>query len=108
MLSIIENNIVYRLGRNAQENFNLIDDAESEDIWFHLDDLPSGHCILKKPKDSILTNEMKLFAGSLIKKYSKAKNNKNTKIIFTEVKNVVKTKNLGEVRLKVKAGEFFC
>ena len=108
MLSIIENNVMYRLGRNARENFDLIDDADENDIWFHLDDIPSGHCIIKIPKDSCLTNEIKFFAGNLIKKYSKAKNMKNVQVIFTEVKNVVKTKNLGEVKLKKKDGNFFC
>ena len=49
MLEIIVNNIKYRLGKNAIENFKLIDDAvELNDNfwWFHLNDYPSGHCVI--------------------------------------------------------------
>ena len=39
--------ITFRLGKNALENHELIDDADPNDLWFHLDGFPSGHCILE-------------------------------------------------------------
>ena len=96
------NNIIYRLGKNAIENFKLIDDADSEDWWFHLDGFPSGHCIIDS---SIINEEMKIIAGTLVKEKSKQKNNKNVKIVFTQIKNVVKMKEVGSVTLKNK--DFF-
>ena len=95
-------NITYRLGKNAIENFKLIDNADPEDWWFHLDGFPSGHCII----DSFVINEqMKINAGTLVKEKSKQKNNKNVKIVFTQIKNVVKMKEIGSVTLKIK--DFF-
>jgi hypothetical protein len=99
---IINDNITYRLGKNAIENFKLIDDADPDDWWFHLDEHPSGHCIIDS---NIINNQMKIFAGNLVKENSKLKNNKNVKIVFTQIKNLVKMKEVGSVLLKKQ--EFF-
>jgi len=104
MLIVINDNITYRLGRNATENFEIINDADPEDWWFHLDDSPSGHCVIDS---SILNIQMKVFAGNLVKEHSKLKNNKKVKVIFTQIKNIVKTKTLGTVILKQKGETFF-
>jgi len=97
MKVIINDNITYRLGKNAAENFQLIDDADQNDWWFHLDGHPSGHAIVDS---DIIDTQMKIFAGQLVKDNSKMKNIKNIKIVFTQIKNVVKTKVIGTVILK--------
>jgi len=97
MKIIINENITFRLGRNATENFQLIDDADKDDWWFHLDGHPSGHVVVDS---SILDEKIKVFAGQLVKDNSKMKNNKNIKIVFTQIKNIVKTKIIGTVILK--------
>jgi predicted ribosome quality control (RQC) complex YloA/Tae2 family protein len=97
MKIITNDNITYRLGRNAIENFELIDNAAQDDWWFHLDGHPSGHVIIDS---DIIDTTMKMFAGQLVKDYSKMKNIKNVKIVFTQVKNIVKTKIIGTVILK--------
>ena len=108
MLVYNENNIIHKLGRNAKENFDLIDDADPNDWWFHLEDYPSGHCIVNKESELLdLDNKIKEVAGNLIKKYSKYKNNKNLKIVFTQIKNLVKTKTVGQVKLLKVDGFFF-
>lgn len=99
MIEIIENGIKYKLGKNAVENFMLIDEAEYNNDnywWFHIDDHPSGHCIIET--ESIDKN-MVLFAGDLVKKNSKLKNHKKIKIIYTQIKNIKKTKTMGQVIL---------
>jgi predicted ribosome quality control (RQC) complex YloA/Tae2 family protein len=107
MLEIIEDNIKYRLGKNALENFKLIDDAvESNDKywWFHLNDYPSGHCVIYTEN---IEKSMLIFAGKLIKQYSKQKNNKKIKIVYTQVKNLKKTKVIGQVMIKGEIKFFY-
>lgn len=102
MIHLIEDNIIYKLGRNAQENFKLIDEANyinDNYWWFHLEDHPSGHCIVYT-KDIDKSNV--LFAGTLVKSYSKLKYQKKVKIIYIQIKNIRKTKTIGEVILKEK------
>jgi predicted ribosome quality control (RQC) complex YloA/Tae2 family protein len=101
MIIIKDNNIVYRLGRNAKENFKLIDEAISDNWWFHLCDYPSGHCIIDS---NTIDKSMIIFAGNLVKKYSKLNNCKNIKIVYTQIKNIKKTKILGQVIVKKYEG----
>lgn len=102
MLIVINNDVTYRLGRNAKENFELIDDADQEDWWFHLADEPSGHCIIDS---STVDKEMIIFASNLVKEHSKSKNNKKVKVVYTQIKNITKTKTLGQVIVKKYEGE---
>jgi predicted ribosome quality control (RQC) complex YloA/Tae2 family protein len=102
MLIIKDNDLVYRLGRNAKENFELIDNADPDDWWFHLSDHPSGHCIIDS---SSIDKSMIIFAGNLVKEYSKLKTHKNVKIVYTQIKNITKTKTLGQVIVKKYEGE---
>jgi len=102
MLNIINDDIIYKLGRNAQENFKLIDEAneiDSDYWWFHLEDHSSGHCIVHT-KD--LNKSVILLAGSLVKSHSKLKNQKKVKIIYIQIKYIRKTKTVGEVILNQK------
>ena len=103
MKSIKINDINLILGQNSKENHNIIDNADSNDWWFHLDDYPSGHCIIET---SELTNELIINAANLVKENSKLKNNKKLKVVYLQVKNIKKTKNPGEVRLLNK-GQYF-
>lgn len=90
MKNIINDDIIYKLGRNAQENFELIDEAKEIDDdywWFHLEDHPSGepqgkagHCIVHT-KD--LDKSEVIFAGSLVKSHSKLKNQKSKYNIYS-------------------------
>ena len=85
-------NINYILGENAKDNHQIIDYADGNDIWVHLDELPSGHCIIETNiiKDIYLYNAYNLIIEKSKYKYCK-------KIVYTYVKNIKKTKNPGEV-----------
>ena len=48
MKEIIDNNTTYWLGKNAQDNWDIIKNAEVNWIWMHLDKFPSGHVIICK------------------------------------------------------------
>ena len=90
------NNVNLILGENAKENHLLIDNADPNDWWFHIDESPSGHCIVESID---ITNELIIQAGNFVKEHSKLKNNKKVKIIYTQIKNIKKTKNPGQVLL---------
>ena len=99
MIETIDNEITYKLGQNAQENFDLIDEAliNNKDYWWiHLNDYPSGHCIIESTK---INNQMINVAGRLIKLNSKYDNMKTLKLIYTHVKNIKKTDILGHVTI---------
>tara|TARA_A100001015_G_scaffold310902_1_gene413109 strand:+ start:3969 stop:4337 length:369 start_codon:yes stop_codon:yes gene_type:complete len=91
--------ITLRLGENAKENHQLIDDADPNDWWFHLKDYPSGHCILELEE---LENEVIIYASKIVKEHSKYKNKKKTEVNYLQIKNIKKTKNPGEVKLLTK------
>lgn len=90
----LDNKTLFRLGKNAQENHQLIDEADKLDWWFHLSEYASGHCIVEKEN---LTKEEIIYAANLIKENSKYNNFKKLKICYTQIKNIKKTKKPGEV-----------
>ena len=94
-----DKDIVFRLGDNAKENHQLIDDADPNDWWFHLDEYPSGHCIVET---SELNNELIIYAAQLVKEHSKYRNHKKLGVKYLQIKNIKKTKNPGEVKLLKK------
>ena len=91
-----DNFVLYRLGENAKDNHQIISDADPEDWWVHIDGLASAHCIIEKIEIDELDLE---FASSHIRDNSKYKTHKNLRFCYTQVKNLKKTKNPGEVKL---------
>lgn len=89
------------VGENAQDNWDIIDKANKFDIWFHLDDKPSCHVILQLPdKQTQVTGQTLVHCASLCKQYSKHKNEKNIPVIYTEIQNLTKGKDVGSVTTK--------
>jgi predicted ribosome quality control (RQC) complex YloA/Tae2 family protein len=114
----IKKNIVYKVGKNAHNNFELIDQADPNDMWFHLKDVSSCHVIAclkniryttrddelpnyydidfdtldKKDKQQIITQ-----GALLCKQFSKLKSEKNVEIIYTKIEDVHKTNVVGSV-----------
>jgi len=90
----------YRIGKNAQDNFDIIDGSHPDDIWFHIENLPSCHVVMKKPMEKMAKKEvLKMYkqCAVLCKQHSKYKSHKNVVIIYTAVKNVSKTDKVGSV-----------
>jgi len=102
---LLENNI-YLVGENAQDNDNLYKKSKCSDLWFHLDKDSSPFVILSSinKKQKSFDNNSIFNACQLCKKYSKQKDNYETAIIFTEIKNIKKDKTCksGEIILKKK------
>lgn len=90
--------INFILGRNAKDNHDIIDNSYPDSLWFHLDNVPSGHCILESESGSLVPfDEDIYYAANLVKSYSKCKNKKNTKVIYCCINNIKKGKSKGEV-----------
>ena len=111
-------NIIYKIGRNAGDNFNLIDESDKNDLWFHINNKPSCHVIARlqnirfTTQDNDLPNyydihfdtlenkqkQQIIKQGALIcKQFSKFKSEKNVEVVYTKIENVVKTEIIGSV-----------
>jgi predicted ribosome quality control (RQC) complex YloA/Tae2 family protein len=114
----LKKKIVYKIGKDAQNNFELIDEADKNDLWFHLKDVSSCHVIAclkniqyttrddelpncydldfdsldKKEKQQIITQ-----GALLCKQFSKLKSTKNVEVIYTKIEDVYKTDIAGSV-----------
>jgi predicted ribosome quality control (RQC) complex YloA/Tae2 family protein len=86
-------------GRNAKENWAILDNAEDDDIWFHINDFPSAHIILEvKNMDSMSDDIYEYCCKLCIERTSKVKSMKGKiKVIYTKRSNLEKGKVVGEV-----------
>lgn len=97
----LNKSITFFIGKNASGNWNIIDEADSEDMWFHIEDRPSCHVIahilfnLDKREQKYVIKQGAL----LCKQNSKYKSERNLKISYTKVKNVKKTEQVGSVQV---------
>jgi hypothetical protein len=96
MKEIIINEVIYKIGKNAQENTQLINDSNIDWIWFHLEKFPSCHVVVCKNE---LTNDEILEAGTLVKENSKYKF-KNIGINYCKIDNLIHGKEPGSVHFK--------
>lgn len=91
-----------QIGSNAKENWTLIDNSYPEDLWFHLDDFVSAHVVISQDTNNqeeiFYHNQIIGLAANYCK--SNSKNGKNlykAKIVYTEIKNLKKGKEVGSV-----------
>ena len=94
-------NITYFVGSNAIQNFEIIDNACENDLWFHVNNRPSCHIIAQIPRD-IPRKSLKYVikqGAILCKQNSKYKSDKNLEIIFAKIKNIQKTDVIGTVKV---------
>lgn len=55
------------MGKNAKENIKLLQDAKADDLWLHLQGIPSSHMIIhcgkKMPREEMIYKCAKILAG---------------------------------------------
>ncbi len=79
------------IGKNNKQNeFLTLKFANRNDIWFHIQDLPGSHIVLKT-NNLELTDEIIYKCASLAKQYSKGSNSLNVSIDYTPIKNIKKS-----------------
>lgn len=95
-----------KVGETAQDNWDIIDAADSTDIWFHVKKFPSCHVILETDSHlSKIHKSVLYYCAGLCKEGSKHKNARRVTIIYTEVKNVTKYKKGGPGSVFAKKNE---
>ena len=94
MIQSIKREIVFHIGKNKNENFEVIDNATKNDLWFHAKDISSCHVVCEIP-DDINKKELSYIikVGALLCKNNTNKliGIKNVEIIYTKIENVTKT-----------------
>ena len=101
-IPMINEEIQFIVGKNAEDNFTIIDEANEEDIWFHLKDQSSCH-VIAKINNNYNKKELRYILKQgciLCKSNSKCKNIQSIAVIYTKIKNVIKTDTLGSVIVK--------
>jgi predicted ribosome quality control (RQC) complex YloA/Tae2 family protein len=84
------------IGKNAQNNWELIDRAQQNDIWFHIENEPSCHVIIES-NNNIIPKNIIYKAALECKKHSKFKKLNNISIIYTPIHNIKKGIDIGSV-----------
>jgi hypothetical protein len=100
----LKREITFYIGKNKEENFEVIDMGSPDDLWFHANGEPSCHVVCAVPDDVTDKKQLRYLikAGALMCKNNtnKLKSLKNVSIIYTEIKNIEKTDTPGCVIAK--------
>ena len=91
----ITENLQCRIGKNAIENWQLLDESKPEYMFFHLAYFPSCYVILKCNSDP--GGDIIKECALICKENTKYKNLKDIKVDYTRCDNVIKGGNVGEV-----------
>uniref|UniRef100_A0A6C0AS85 NFACT RNA-binding domain-containing protein n=1 Tax=viral metagenome TaxID=1070528 RepID=A0A6C0AS85_9ZZZZ len=93
-INALKKEIVFYIGQNQTENFEIIDKCTINDLWFHANNISSCHVVCKLP-DKFSKKEMhyiiKVDALLCKNNTNKLKSIKNVEIMYTYIKNIVKT-----------------
>ena len=93
MKSITINDVDYKIGQNAQENWDLLNLNENF-TWLHLKSFPSCHVVIENEE----LEEDELIEGAyLCLQNTKYRNLKNIKVNYTLLKNIKKADKIGAV-----------
>ena len=103
LIPAVNRTITFIIGENAQDNFDIIDNAKHNDIWFHVHNESSCHVIASIPTDEKFNkkqiNKIVIQGACICKKNSKFNSSKDLQIVYSNVCNVVKTHITGQVQV---------
>ena len=86
------------IGKNKNENAELLEKSNPKDYWIHVKDLSSGHGIIKNPTGKRIPNKIIKRACCLLKSSNdKHKCINKLKFDVTKRENITLTQNIGEV-----------
>jgi predicted ribosome quality control (RQC) complex YloA/Tae2 family protein len=88
-----------QVGKNQDENDEIITKASPEDYWLHLSSVPSPHCIILNPSGKRIHNKIIKHAAYLTKKYSKYTQTPKIEVDVTRIKFIQKTNKKGLVTI---------
>lgn len=91
----LKREVTFYIGKNQNENFEVIDNGSPNDLWFHAKDVSSCHVVCDLP-ENLNKKELSYIikTGALLCKNNtnKLKGLSNVEIIYTKIENVTKTK----------------
>ena len=94
LIQAIKREITFHIGKNKNENFEVIDNAKKSDLWFHAKDISSCHVVCELPDDINKKDLLYIIkVGALLCKNNTNKliSLKNVEIMYTKIENVKKT-----------------
>jgi predicted ribosome quality control (RQC) complex YloA/Tae2 family protein len=95
--------VKFYIGENRHDNFDVIDMGMPNDYWFHAKHVSSCHVVAELPDNEVTKRELQeiIQHGCRLCKENTSKLNglHNVEFIYTQIKNVVKTKTPGMVNL---------
>ena len=100
MKEVIIDDIPCIIGSNAPENWKILDDAEHNNLFFHLTSFPSCFVILKTEDPNFSDIETIRVCATECKNNTKHKHIPNIKVDYTPCNNVKKGDVLGEIVYK--------
>ncbi len=81
------------IGRNNRQNDQLtFRIATDYDLWFHTQEIPGSHVLLRLPPGEVPQQQDLEFVANLAAYYSQARESEQVPVIYTEPKNVYKPK----------------
>ena len=95
-------NYSVRIGKNAVDNWEIIDSSNNHDLWFHLDNAPSCHLILSvNDNNTKIDRKVIRRCAYLCKINSKpSKFSNKTAVIYAPIQQIEKTDKIGQVYVK--------
>lgn len=89
----------YVVGKNAKDNWRILDEADHEDVWIHLQDVSSAYVIIKSLDGSPITKDAIHIGAKLCKERSKYKNEKRVHACYLQTQFVGKGRQTGQATL---------
>ena len=81
------------IGRNNNQNEQLtFKQASDYDLWFHAQEIPGSHVLLRLDAGDTPSDDTLQLAASLAAYYSRARQSEQVPVVYTEPKNVYKPK----------------
>ena len=96
MLILEYKNIIFKVGKNSKENWDLLNENQNH-IWFHLASFPSCYVICLDDNPSF---ECLMYGANLCKLNTKYRNLRNLKVNYTKLSNLSKGEEEGSVYIK--------
>ena len=93
-IEALKREITFNIGKKQSENFEVIDNASLDDLWFHAKNESSCHVVCQIP-DDLDKKDLRYIikVGALLCKINtnKLKSQNDVEIIYTKIKNITKT-----------------
>lgn len=97
MLEIMFKDHKIMIGKNQDENDELVNNADPNDYWLHLSNYPSPHVIIQNSNKKRINNKILKQAAYQLKINSKYKNIPNIDVDIAKIKHIQQTNKPGMV-----------